>query len=149
MEPGVRINYTPALSEGDKGRLAVCVKPIYGTWPDVVSLVEFFEFYRLLGADHFVLYNATDEQNVAKVLAHYQRHEGLMTVVKWGLERVGLRSGTNIRTQALFTALNDCALRIRGRFGLGAAVDLDEFIIPQEDGTLQVQKLSRDIKARV
>ena len=43
---------------------------------------------------------------------------------------------TKIRTEAQFTALNDCNYRLVGRVMYAAMVDLDEFLIPHQHDSL-------------
>ena len=43
---------------------------------------------------------------------------------------------TKIRTEAQFTALNDCNYRLVGRVRYAAMVDLDEFLIPHQHDSL-------------
>jgi len=41
------------------GKMALCVKPFHYEWHRALWLIEFVEFYRLLGVTHFVFYNHT------------------------------------------------------------------------------------------
>jgi len=43
-----------------------------------------------------------------------------------------LRTQKDIRTEGMFTALNDCNLRMVGRYELVVMVDVDEYILPRE-----------------
>ena len=46
-------------------------------------------------------------------------------------------SQKDIRTEALFSALNDCNMRAYvNQFNYAAMVDFDEFIIPKSEGSL-------------
>ena len=42
---------------GNKPNLAVCIKPLYNGFNRALNVGEFIEFYKLLGATHFVFYN--------------------------------------------------------------------------------------------
>lgn len=94
--------------------------------------MEFIEFNRLMGVDHFTFYNHTIGPQVACILDHY-RQEGLVTLLPWKLHMV---SQKEIRTEGLFAALNDCLYRSMYRFSHTLLIDLDEYIIPNYNETL-------------
>ena len=52
---------------------------------------------------------------------------GEVTVLEWNLP---LRTQKQIRTEGMFTALNECNLRLVNRFEFALMVDVDEFILP-------------------
>ncbi|XP_068240663.1 uncharacterized protein [Palaemon carinicauda] len=109
------------------GNMSVCIKPFHYEFNRAVWLVEFMEFYLLLGANHFIFYNHTVGPDVQKVLEHYE-NEGIVTVLPWALP---VKSQKEIRTEGIFAALNDCNYRSIGRFNYTAHVDVDEFLIPR------------------
>ena len=84
--------------------------------------------YRLQGAKHFIFYNHTLGPDVEKAIRFYIKL-GIVSLMQWNLP---LRSQKDIRTEAMFTAINDCNLRAVGRFDLLAIVDVDEFIMPSK-----------------
>lgn len=114
------------------GNLSVCVKPFHYEFNRAVWLVEFIEFYRLLGTDQFILYNHTVGPDVQEVLTFYQ-NLGVVTVLPWALP---VASQKQIRTEGIFAALNDCNLRSVGRYSLAAMVDVDEFLVPRKHSSL-------------
>lgn len=114
------------------GNLSVCVKPFHYEFNRAVWLVEFIEFYRLLGTDQFIFYNHTVGPDVQEVLTFYQ-NLGVVTVLPWALP---VTSQKQIRTEGIFTALNDCNLRSVGRYSLAAMVDVDEFLVPRKHNSL-------------
>ena len=59
------------------------MKPLFEKWNQALGLVEFIEFYKLLGATHFVFYDLSVGIDVERVLRHYQRL-GEVTVFGWG-----------------------------------------------------------------
>ena len=69
----LRIDNTP--------NLAVCIKPLFKEFNRALNVVEFIEFYKLLGATHFVFYNLSIGDNVEKVLHHYHT-KGEATIMK-------------------------------------------------------------------
>ena len=52
---------------------------------------------------------------------------GEATVLEWNLP---LKTQKQIRTEGMFTALNECNLRLVNRFEFTLMVDVDEFILP-------------------
>lgn len=56
-----------------------------------------------------------------------------MTVLPWNLN---MKSQIEIRTEGIFSALNECLYRNMYRYQYVAFVDLDEYIIPRKDETL-------------
>lgn len=116
------------------GHLAICVKPIHYDYDQLGRLIEFLSLNRLLGVSHFVLYVQSMGPHVRCLLQQQVKQWDTLTLLPWQ----GLRptSQTEIRTQNLFAALNDCSMRLVGRFRYVAMIDLDEFIIPRMDDTL-------------
>ncbi|XP_042211147.1 beta-1,4-galactosyltransferase galt-1-like isoform X1 [Homarus americanus] len=117
---------------GLMGNMSVCIKPFHYNFDRAVWLVEFIEFYRLLGADKFIFYNHTTGSNVEAVLRHYQ-DLGVATILPWELPVITQKE---IRTEGIFAALNDCNMRSINRFPLSAMVDVDEFLIPRKHNNL-------------
>lgn len=102
-------------------------------WLQTLKLVEFIELNSLLGVSHFYFYNHTCSEQVSCVLSDYTI-QGRVSVLPWQLD---IASQTEIRTEGLFAALNDCLYRTMYRFSHIALIDLDEFIVPRHNDTLQ------------
>lgn len=113
---------------------AVCIKPLHYDYNKVKNLIEFVELNRILGVNHFVLYNHTVGPEVGCILKKYEA-EGLVTVLPWQLDIV---SQKEIRTEGLFAALNDCLYRTMYRFKYVLMIDLDEYIVPHKNTSLRV-----------
>ncbi|KAH6943794.1 hypothetical protein HPB50_027359 [Hyalomma asiaticum] len=96
----------------EERELAVCVKPIHYEYNKVLQFAEFMELNMALGASHFIFYNHTVGPDVGCLLERYAS-ENLATVLPWELP---IASQREIRTEALFAALNDCLYR-SGRAG--------------------------------
>ena len=126
------------VREDPGGRMGVCVKPLYNQYDRALWLLEFIEMYRLLGATDFVFYNHSIGPSVEAVLRHYTG-EGptnravTVQVLPWNLP---IESQMRIRTEAQFTALNDCNFRLMNRVKYAAMVDVDEFLIPHSHHNL-------------
>ncbi|XP_077527501.1 uncharacterized protein LOC144138877 [Haemaphysalis longicornis] len=112
--------------------LAVCVKPIHYEYNKVLQFAEFMELNIALGASHFVFYNHTVGPDVGCLLERYAA-ENAATLLPWELP---IASQREIRTEALFAALNDCLYRTMYRFRWVAMIDLDEFIVPAGNITI-------------
>ena len=68
-----------------------------------------------------------------KVLDYYGKLQ-LITILEWNLP---IKSQKDVRTEAQFSALNDCNMRSYiNNFKYAAMVDFDEFIIPKKDANL-------------
>ena len=68
-----------------------------------------------------------------KVLDYYGKHQ-LITILEWNLP---IKSQKDVRTEAQFSALNDCNMRSYiNNFKYAAMVDFDEFIIPKKHANL-------------
>ena len=64
----------------------------------------------------------------------YYTKLNLVTILEWNLP---IRSQKDVRTEAQFSALNDCNMRSYvNNFKYAAMVDFDEFLIPRKDGNL-------------
>ena len=73
--------------------------------------------------------------SIFKVIQFY-KGQGLVSVFQWNLP---LKSQKEIRTEAMFTAMNDCTLRSVGRYDLLTIVDIDEFILPTRPNSSQAR----------
>ncbi|XP_066154609.1 glycosyltransferase family 92 protein F13G3.3-like isoform X2 [Euwallacea fornicatus] len=107
-------------------KIAVCVKPLHYAFNRIFELLEFLELHRIMGVDHFFLYNHTVGSQVNCLLEEYIK-EGLVTVLPWQLPLV---SQKEIRTEGIFASLNDCLLRTRHKYSHTIFIDFDEYILP-------------------
>jgi len=105
----------------------VCVKPMHYDYDNVMQLVEWTEFHRIQGVTHFIFYNHTIGEKISCLLSGPYKH--LVEVLPWTLPFI---SQKEIRTEGLFTAINDCVYRSRGKSKYLIIVDLDEMIVPRK-----------------
>ncbi|XP_039291743.1 uncharacterized protein LOC111056775 [Nilaparvata lugens] len=117
----------------DDMSIALCVKPMHHNYDKVLLLIEFLEYYKLLGVSHMITYNLSIADTTSCVLSDYQR-QGFATVLPWqhdlDLDDVGDEE-RQVRHQNMIAALNECLYRTTSsRFALTVMVDLDEFIVP-------------------
>ncbi|XP_064488606.1 uncharacterized protein LOC135400693 isoform X2 [Ornithodoros turicata] len=137
--PPVPVRPSGTLKGHPVGRIAACIKPLHYNYHRATWLVEFIEFHRHIGIEHFFFYNHSTAADVDKVLTAYQ-NDKVATVLPWTL---AVRSQKEIRTEGLFAALNDCMYRTMHHFDYMATLDLDEFFVLRRDDNLN------DLIARV
>ncbi|XP_017047978.1 uncharacterized protein LOC108092756 [Drosophila ficusphila] len=163
---GSPVGRAPPSGDNIPDRIAVCVKPLHFNYDQALYLMEYLEFYALLGVSHFTFYNHTLGPHASCVLESYQKglvpgnltahdlepllpseaaNNATPRVLKTNYHRptvsilpwnLRMRSQKEIRTEGLFAALNDCLYRTMYRYKYLALVDLDEFIVPRYSDTL-------------
>jgi hypothetical protein len=84
-------------------------------------LREWIEFHKIVGAQHFYLYNNKSTDNFMDILAPYIK-SGLVEVIDW------LYSNENLNAQN--SAFSDCIKRASGVANWVAFLDLDEYLFP-------------------
>jgi hypothetical protein len=93
-------------------------------------LQEWIEFHRLMGVDHFFLYDNGLEESSADLLRSYEK-SGIVTRIPFP-NLPGLKDSHNklytLNIQQL--AYGDCLLRFRQHYKYLIMLDLDEFIYP-------------------
>ena len=131
LMPVLNRDYEVAKNKMESSSVGVCVKPIHFEYNKTSELIEFFELNRLLGVTHFTLYNDTMSDEVSCVLNRYASSKGIqVSVPEW---KLNVASQTEIRTEGLFAALNDCLYRNMLRVQYLALIDFDEFIVPKHN----------------
>jgi hypothetical protein len=86
---------------------AHCGPPIFGKYDHPAGIVEFVEYYRLMGVSKFFWYEM-DVSNRTKAVLDYYEREGLMEVTKWSIpEAIGVR----IHYFGQLAILYDCLLK--------------------------------------
>ena len=133
------------LEKRKKGRLSVCTATGRS---DRGRLVEWIEYHRLMGVDHFYIYDTSTKQKaggIRTLLADYVS-EGVVTVVQWGYENCvrGMASGRYLtylpektfkkgifdppKAIAQSAALASCYSRYKSHTEYMMHIDDDEFI---------------------
>lgn len=84
---------------------------------------EWIEFHKIVGVDHFYLYNNNSDDNYEEMLKPYIE-EGTVTLVQWP------------KNQAQMECYQDGIARFREETKWMAIIDLDEFIVPNETDTI-------------
>ena len=121
-----------ADKENVKNSFAVCVKPLHFDYNNVNQIIEFIELNRIIGVEHFTLYNHTIGRDVDCILKKYI-DENLVSIHPW---KLNIQSQKEIRTEGLFAALNDCLYRYMYKYKYILMIDLDEYIVPHSNSTL-------------
>lgn len=81
------------------------------------SMKEWLEFHKIIGIDHFYLYNNFSSDEYFDILAPYI-DEGIVTLIDWPYN------------QAQIAAFQDCYDKFHNETNWIAYIDLDEFIVP-------------------
>ncbi|RZF47881.1 hypothetical protein LSTR_LSTR007878 [Laodelphax striatellus] len=123
-------------SQANNISVAVCVSPIHGNYSKTMMVMEFLEYYKILGASHVTLYNSSISAETSCMLRSYEE-KGFVTNLPWEFSKMKMRSEVDVRIEAQLSALNECVSRQKYRFTHVAMVDLDEFIMPQRHHTFQ------------
>lgn len=110
----LRLNtLAPRLSRDKKYYASICA--IFKN--EAPYLREWIEYHRIVGIEHFYLYNNFSEDDYQSVLQPYV-DEGLVTLIEWPVE------------QGQMKAYADCAENYSAETSWIAFIDLDEFIVP-------------------
>jgi len=89
-------------------------------------LKEWIEYHRLIGVEHFLLYNHQSSDEWQAVLEPYL-NDGLVEVIDWSHAPFAI-------PKAQVSAYNDCLRRLSSEWI--AFIDIDEFIVPAEEDSL-------------
>ncbi len=84
---------------------------------------EWIEFHRIVGADHFYLYDNNSSDDFEAVLAPYIE-KGIVTLIHWPEEHAQTKG------------FEDCIKRFRGESDWIGFIDVDEFLVPVEEESL-------------
>lgn len=82
-------------------------------------LREWIEFHRIVGVEHFYLYNNQSDDDFRSILAPYVE-KGIVTLIEWPYP------------QAQMEAYWDCVARFRMETRWIGFIDLDEFVVPRK-----------------
>lgn len=140
----MRVHYDPPPPPQPQREFAVCVKGLDFLHEDLsVRLVEWIEMIRLLGADKIFFYELQVHPNITKVLDYYEK-QGVVTVTPItlpggqpnlpGLQHMYLKKKTTHKRQMELIPYNDCLYRNMYRYRWLVLLDIDEVIVPLEDG---------------
>lgn len=86
---------------------------------EALYLKEWIEFHRIVGVEHFYLYNNNSDDNYLDVLAPYIKRN-IVTLVDWP------------KNQAQIEAYKDCIHKYAKETRWMGFVDIDEFVVPRK-----------------
>ena len=92
-------------------------------------LKEWIEFHRIIGVDHFYLYNNCSDDNYYEILEPYIA-TGIITLVDWPYFCSGNWDDVQIK------AYNNCLKYVADKYFWLAIIDVDEFIVPVTSNNL-------------
>ena len=116
--------------------IGVCIKPIYSNYNQTLDLIEFIELNKILGVSKFTFYNQSMSNQASCVLDYYSDQMGTrLSVRTWNLRAHD--SHMDIHDEAGMAALNDCVYYNMKNVKYLLMIDLDEFIVPHMNNTLQ------------
>lgn len=108
----------------DKGQIALCC--VFRN--EAVWLKEWLEYHRLIGVDHFYLYNNLSSDEYLTVLLPYIQ-EGIIELYNYPKEKFDIGDQVIVYNHALDLA--------RGENSWLLIIDTDEFIVPMQDDSLK------------
>ncbi|CAH1777969.1 unnamed protein product [Owenia fusiformis] len=139
-QPERLINVQPFSGAKPKNSIGICVSTIYGSLSPV-NFAQFIEYYRGMGVNNFYLYEALNiTKDLSKLLTWYEK-KGILEYIPWRLP-LGDKSYPKRASQDFFDNLvqkagsTDCIYRNYGRHKWMLHVDVDEFIVPKLDMTI-------------
>lgn len=97
---------------------------------------EWIEFHRLVGVDHFYLYNNSSSDNFHEILDPYIS-QGIVTLIEWpNIDEHKWRSGYTWVQTTQTPAYRHCCKISAGRTKWLAVIDTDEFIVPKNSESI-------------
>ncbi|CAO4373578.1 unnamed protein product [Caenorhabditis nigoni] len=130
---GMLSQETKTTTSQKKSELTVCLAPLFGESPKVLMLIEFIEYYKLQGVDHFLIYSFKSTQETEHLLNFYTNSSTNLEIIRIGNETKCL----NRHRCRHEMQLQDCVFRNQYKAEWVVTVDLDERIMPiDEDSTL-------------
>ena len=92
-------------------------------------LKEWVEYHRMLGVEHFYLYNNESADNYLEVLEPYVK-ANIVEILDWP-------DVFDIAFMRQRAAFNHCLQRVKGKTSWLAIIDIDEFIVPVQTDDLK------------
>jgi hypothetical protein len=101
-------------------------------------LEEWIEYHRMVGVEHFFLYNDRSDDNYAEILAPYEA-EGIVEVMSWPSKDLYDLYPLDVlldRVSCQVLAYRDALAKGKGLTKWLAILDLDEYLLPAEEATV-------------
>ncbi|XP_030377018.1 uncharacterized protein LOC115625923 [Scaptodrosophila lebanonensis] len=98
--------HAPPSGERIPDRIAVCVKPLHFNYDQALYLIEFLEFYALLGVSHFTFYNHTLGAHASCVLQSYMNGDVPANLTAFDFEPLTPAEAANNATPRVLKSLH-------------------------------------------
>lgn len=95
-------------------------------------LKEWIEYNKLIGVEHFILYNNLSSDHYLEVLTPYI-NSGEVELIEWSFDYDNHEGWLNIQC----SAYNDAIIKSKNRSKWLALIDSDEFLVPKENDNIQ------------
>lgn len=119
---GYRMQDTPKDKHSERKKYEVSICAIFKN--EGRYLKEWLEFHKIVGVDHFFLYNNNSEDDYMRILKPYIE-QGIVDLVQWE------------KNQAQMEAYEDCIKNYSELTDWIGFIDIDEFIVPIEDDSIK------------
>ncbi len=131
----IPIQHARASLNGTVPSVGVCVATAYGIL-NPVHLIEWFEFYRLLGVIEFNVYASAINEEALRVFRHYEN----LGILRLSHVRPPMKDRcTACHRVANMAVLNDCLYVNMERYKYVLTIDFDEFLVPHEERHRTIQ----------
>lgn len=122
-----RLHSLPVIYETkEKRNFTLCLSPLFFNRSIAYELVEWIEINKLVGVDHFMIYNHTTVGRTDEILRHYEK-VGVVKVIQWKLPDY-----TDVHYFGQIAMMQDCLFRNFRVSRYMLNIDLDELIIPRK-----------------
>ena len=123
----ILIDYVSDNSGLQTPEIVVCVRPLFGGYSSVRSLLEFIAYYRTQGIDKIVFYRESVTEPVLKLLNSMSE---FVETLPWVL-----KNGQSFTPEDQIASIDDCLHRFRSNVII--FIDVDEFIVPFGEESLK------------
>lgn len=120
--------FASVLSAKERFRYEISIGAMFQN--EAPYLREWIEYHRLIGVDHFYLYNNNSDDDFESVLKPYIQKK-IVEIIHWPSE------GVDDWTQIHVAAFNDCLSRSKTETKWLALIDIDEYIVMHQESSLK------------
>ncbi|XP_022257592.1 uncharacterized protein LOC111089421 [Limulus polyphemus] len=117
-----------------KDNIAVCVRPFFGPFNNTLDLAQFVALYHTLGVSHFTFYDYRITNQVREFISSLQKEGFSIELLPWSLPNPVI---LNTWAYGQLASSQDCVYRHMFDYNYVALVDVDEFLFPRKNETLQ------------
>lgn len=149
--PNNLVIHSIPVSKPTSDNIVACVSPSFRKI-DETHLVTWIEMHRLMGIQHFTIYNYSLPIEVDKVLGYYLEND-VVTILEWHTKSIPISTDMRwppIKDAMYFfgqtEAFNDCLYRWTNRFKYLAFVDLFGVFTPRD--RRQLNRIMKSIQSK-